>query len=128
MSRPMVCVDLDGVLAKYEGWRGINHIGPPLPGAVEFTHELGKVARVVVFSSRCCEDNKGGLRWQVLKNLVTDWLTRHGFHFDDVWAAQGKPAASAYIDDRAVTCRPQENGRAFDESLAQVQGLIGARL
>ena len=26
--KPRVCVDLDGVLAKYENWRGLEHIGP----------------------------------------------------------------------------------------------------
>ncbi len=31
--KPRVCVDLDGVLAKYESWRGPDQIGPPLPGA-----------------------------------------------------------------------------------------------
>jgi hypothetical protein len=31
-----VAVDLDATLATYEGWRGIQHIGDPRPGAANF--------------------------------------------------------------------------------------------
>jgi hypothetical protein len=56
-----VCVDLDGVLAAYSGWKGIEHIGDPLPGAVEFTHAVAEFARVLVYTSRC-RSNPGGAR------------------------------------------------------------------
>lgn len=28
-------VDLDGTLARYDGWKGIDHIGDPIPAMVE---------------------------------------------------------------------------------------------
>jgi len=28
-------VDLDGTLAEYHGWRGVDHIGPPIPLMVD---------------------------------------------------------------------------------------------
>lgn len=28
-------VDLDGTLAHYEGWKGVEHIGEPIPAMVE---------------------------------------------------------------------------------------------
>ena len=31
-----VCVDFDGVLAEYTGWKGPEHLGEPMPGAKEF--------------------------------------------------------------------------------------------
>jgi len=53
-----VCVDLDGVLAQYDGWKGVEHIGDPIPGAVQFTKKLQEVARVVIFTTRTNADPK----------------------------------------------------------------------
>jgi len=35
-----ICVDIDGTLAEYNGWQGINHIGTPFPSAKQFLTEL----------------------------------------------------------------------------------------
>ena len=51
-----VCVDLDGVLARYDGWHGKTHFGNPLPGALEFLRELRSFARVIILSSRSSGD------------------------------------------------------------------------
>lgn len=106
-----VCVDLDGVLARYEGWKGEDHFGEPLPGAVEFTRRLAEYARVVVFTTRCKADLGGrpaGATPEDLAATVRAWLDRHGFACDEVYTGQGKPIAAAYVDDRAVACVPQE--------------------
>ena len=42
--------DLDGTLAKYDGWKGINHIGEPVKPMVELMkrmHDEGKVVKIV---------------------------------------------------------------------------------
>ena len=54
--KPRVCVDLDGVIASYKGWKGLGEIGSPLPGALEFITKLSTVADVVIFTSRCSLD------------------------------------------------------------------------
>jgi hypothetical protein len=33
-NRRWIGVDLDGTLASYDGWRGPDHIGPPIPAMV----------------------------------------------------------------------------------------------
>jgi hypothetical protein len=106
-------VDLDGVLAAYDGWKGIEHIGSPLPGAADFTRRLREVARVVIYTTRCKEylENKGdfdGRPAHELAAIVRGWLDRHGFAYDEIYVGQGKPFAVAYVDDRAVPCRPQD--------------------
>ncbi len=104
-----VCVDLDGVLADYsKGWQGVDKIGDPIPGAVEFTKNLREFARVVIYTTRC----KGKMfdrneRPEFLAGIVKAWLDRNGFAYDEIDVGQGKPIAAAYIDDRAVVCRPQ---------------------
>jgi hypothetical protein len=134
-----VCVDLDGVLAAYSGWKGIEHIGDPLPGAVEFTHAVAEFARVLVYTSRC-RSNPGGARrlgyaagdddrsGHDLAGIVRAWLDRHGFRYDDVWAGPGKPTAAAYVDDRAVPCEPQvRGGGEFATALARASTLCGVK-
>jgi len=116
-----VCVDLDGVLAEYDGWKGVAHIGDPLPGAVEFTHKLSKIARVVIVTTRASQEVNGHAETvHQLAKRVEAWLQKHGFAFDEVYTGQGKPLAAAYIDDRAVPCRPQEEGRDEYETVFSI--------
>ena len=40
-------VDLDGTLAHYDGWKGIEHVGPPIPAMLArvkywLEHKTGK--------------------------------------------------------------------------------------
>lgn len=127
--RPRVCVDLDGVLAAYDGWQGLAHIGDPLPGAHEFVTELAEVADVVVYTTRCSgePDDRGDISPLTpgqARIHVIDWLERNEFPFADVYIGQGKPRASAYVDDRAVVCRPQSDPDAFVTSLSSIKQLI----
>lgn len=40
--KPRVCLDLDGVLARYSGWEGLDQIGPPIPSALDFAWSLAE--------------------------------------------------------------------------------------
>lgn len=84
-----VCVDLNGVLDEYSGWKGEGHTDPPRPGADRFLQELANEYRVVVFTTQPAEK-------------VWEWLRRHGL---DQWVDEvtdRKPPAIVYIDDRAA--------------------------
>ena len=37
-------------------------------------------------------------------------LDRHGFAYDEIYTARGKPSAIACLDDRGLSCRPQDQG------------------
>ena len=104
-----VCVDLDGVLAQYDGWKGETVIGDPIPGAVDFVRELLSFAKVVIHTTRANTD--------VGARFVEDWLHRRGLRGDhgyvELWRGCGEPIAAAYVDDRAVVCRPQSSNRDF---------------
>ena len=130
--KPRVCLDLDGVLARYEGWKGLDHIGPPLPGALEFAWSLAEFADIVVFTSRCSTDNGGEsapsrVSPGKMKVRVIDWLEKHKFPYTDVYVGQGKPRAAAFIDDRAVVCRPQEDPGAYGNAIASTRSLLNLR-
>lgn len=127
--KPRVCLDLDGVLAKYDGWKGSDHIGAPLPGALEFAWSLAQIADIVIFSARCSQDNGDGYAgWKASPGpsriRVIEWLEKYKFPFSDVYVGQGKPLASAFIDDRAVQCSPQRDPRAFTKALESTRSLL----
>lgn len=106
--RKTVAVDLDGVLADFSrGFVDIHTIGDPIPGAVEFTRRLSRFADVLIWTTRCNPEIGRGMGTNLLRNMVRDWLDRHGFVYADIWTGPVKPIASAFIDDRAVSCRPQ---------------------
>ncbi|MGI8812466.1 MAG: hypothetical protein ACR2IH_08055, partial [Pyrinomonadaceae bacterium] len=128
--RPRVCLDLDGVLAKYDAWRGADHIGPPVPGALEFARSLAKMADIVIYTTRCSNDNAGetsnsNLSPAQLRVHVVEWLEKHKFPYTDVYTGQGKPKAAAFIDDRGVYCSPQDDPRAFAKALLAARQLLG---
>ncbi len=127
--RSRVCLDLDGVLARYEGWQGYDHIGDPLPGALEFAEELAEIADIVIFSSRCSQDSGGEYEPTVLSTgqlriKIIEWLERHKFPYADVYVGQGKPRVAAFIDDRAVRCSPQTDKTAFTDALDEVRVIL----
>ena len=131
-NRPRVCVDLDGVLATYSEWKGFDHIGPPVPGAVDFARQLNEVADIIVFSARCSQDpGPGGdvplLTVGQLRIKIIEWLEKHKIPYVDVYTGQGKPRVAAFIDDRAVPCSPQADTHAFDNALNGVRKILGRK-
>ncbi len=121
-----VCIDLDGVLSRYDKWQGIEHFGEPIPGAVDFTHQMAEEYRVIIFSART--HGEPGRDVAEAARLVGAWLDRHGFAYDEIYTGVGKPFASAYVDDRGVSCCPQEDGQAaFDLAAERVRKLAAPR-
>ena len=129
-----ICIDVDGVLAQYDGWKGIFHFGDPFPRAVEFTKKLSEKYRVVIFTCRCnyelnakeyYESDEYSNRAdslsedeviEELKQLVAEYLLKHCFYYHEIYTGQGKPSAIAYIDDRAIQYADAE-GCDFDAIL-----------
>ncbi|REJ38272.1 MAG: hypothetical protein DIU84_00800 [Bacillota bacterium] len=99
-----VCVDWNGVLDTYAGFRGEEHFDPPRPGAGRFLERLKAMGFCVVVLSTRRPDQ------------VWDWLRRHGLdaHVDDV--TDRKVPAVAYVDDRAIPFRGD-----YDEVLSALR-------
>lgn len=105
--RKTIAVDVDGVLSTYDGWRGLEHFGDPIPGSIEFIKQLAEFADILIFTTRCCTELGRGYGPEILKKMVKEWLDKHGYVYHDIWIGQGKPICSALIDDRAIPCIPQ---------------------
>lgn len=94
-SRPIICLDFDGVIHRYsEGWRGGEIYDPPVPGFSAWASEAARTFRLVVYSSRSAS-NAGRL------NMI-EWMQRHDIDPSDFEFMAEKPAAFLTIDDRCI--------------------------
>ena len=81
-----VCIDFDGCLADYHGWKNTDTLDPPYPGAKEFVERvLATGYRVVIHTTR-------------RSVRVEAWL--YQWKFPSVDVSNVKPKAMVYIDDR----------------------------
>lgn len=107
MSKPILCLDFDGVCHSYtSGWKGASVIPDPhVPGLFEFLEEACKVFDIQVFSSR--SGQLGG------KEAMSLWFIKErkrwrenggqGNEILTISFPDEKPPALVTIDDRAVT-------------------------
>ena len=106
MSKPLLALDVDGVLATYDGWHGPGTpIGLPAPGAhiaINRIRNLGWDA--LVFTGRPSEQAK-------------EWVRLHRLPIE-VWDQPGKPMATAFADDRAYRFEG-----SFERMLRDLDGL-----
>lgn len=56
-KRSWIGVDLDGTLAEYHGWQGIDHIGKPIPAMVDLVKKMLDAGDDVrIFTARICPE------------------------------------------------------------------------
>ena len=105
-------VDLDGTLAKYDSWRGPDHIGDPVPRMVERVKKWisdGKYVQIV--TARVHPNNPGACE---SREAIEDWLENvfgyvlpirsdKDFNMIEIW------------DDRCVQVVPNTGERADGE-------------
>jgi len=71
-------VDLDGTLAVYDGWRGPEHIGEPVPEMVlRVKAWLAAGEEVRVFTARCHANGRAGLEQSRVIILIEEWCRQH---------------------------------------------------
>ena len=86
-AKENVCVDFDGVLNEYEGWKGEDELYHPKHGVREFLDRLSSKYNIIIFTVRPVEK-------------VTEWMNYHKLRYDKI--TNQKVPAVAYIDDRAI--------------------------
>lgn len=69
-------VDLDGTLARYDGWQGAHSIGAPIPTMVERVRRwLAKGREVRVFTARVAVEDPA-LKLEIVAT-IQDWCEQH---------------------------------------------------
>ncbi len=109
-----VAIDLDGTIAHYDGFKGEDIIGDPLPGAREFINILITSGfEIIIHTTRGSEVTK---RWlevhEIPYHFINDNPRIRGGN-------QGKPIAVAYVDDRAVNVR----NKSWNDVLSEITEL-----
>jgi len=69
-------VDLDGTLAHYDGYKGPDIIGDPIPEMVyRVKHWISSGWEVRIFTARASTKTPPGLEWQteVAKKAIAEW-------------------------------------------------------
>jgi hypothetical protein len=109
-SKGWIGVDLDGTLAKYEGWRGPTHIGEPIPAMVARIQALLAAGyEVRVFTARMSHEGEA----RDVNLAVMEWTSRH--IGQALRATCIKDFAMVHLfDDRATGVEPN-TGRLLSE-------------
>lgn len=99
-------VDLDATLAYYDGWKGAEHIGDPVPKMLERVKKwLEEGIEVRIFTARVSGDGRAGIPTAEVRKAIEDWCEKHvgrklavtctkDFHMRELW------------DDRCVQVQP----------------------
>ena len=82
--------DLDGTLAKYDGWKGIDHIGEPVKPMVELMkrmHDEGKVVKIMTarVAPHKLEDGTVGESYITIPNGENGATRNYAHQFINDW-------------------------------------------
>lgn len=117
MSKGWIGVDLDGTLAHYDGWKGLDHIGPPIPAMHDRVKRwLEEGHDVRIFTARVSHDGsaKRMLEAQHAMIRVMDWCVQHFNKTLPVTCVKDFSMIELW-DDRAVQVRAN-TGEPIGES------------
>jgi hypothetical protein len=122
-GKARVCVDLDGVLCRRGVGSRTESFGLPYDGAADFLADLAVKAEIVIYTARLSTDD--AQEKETIRALIEQWMKQHRLPFDEIYIGSGKPLASAFVDDRGVSCRPEDDGVvAFDAAMKGLERLI----
>jgi len=89
-----IAVDLDGTLAEYTEWKGIEHFGKPIPKMIDRVKKWIAEGRTVVIFTARAEDSKA-------EKYIKEWLEQQGLGGLKITNIKTKDIV-AFYDDRAV--------------------------
>lgn len=115
-NKRVIAVDLDGTLAHYDGWKGIEHIGPVVPevaNAIERAQKEG--ADVWIFTARVSDPVDA----EEAGKYIEEWLKANNFQYEGITAIKHK-FFTEFWDDRAIQVIKNEGMFVLNELTDQV--------
>ncbi|MFD2677798.1 hypothetical protein [Camelimonas lactis] len=114
--RQWIGVDLDGTLAHFDEWRGVEHIGEPVGPMVERVRRwLAEDRLVKIFTARASVDEP--LRGEIIAHIHA-WLERQDLPRLEVTCVKDLWMRELW-DDRAVQVIPNTGVSVADELEAE---------
>ena len=94
-----IAFDFDGVLAKYNGWRGFNKLGKPIKQIIKLVQRLYKENYyIIIWTGR--QDTPTLRQW--LKTNEVPYHTLNNPKHNPPVASAMKPYFQCVVDDRAI--------------------------
>lgn len=108
--KEIIAVDLDGTLAHYDYWRGIEHIGEPVPLMMERVQEwIAEGKEVVIFTARITpfpdEPLPDSVSRKKAVRTIKRWLRAQGLPDLEITNVK-RQNFSVFYDDRAIQVQP----------------------
>lgn len=118
-------VDFDGVLAKFDKWRGPEHLGEPVPEMVSKVKKwVSEGSRVVIYTARMTPGVEFGQinNIEKTKSAIENWCYDHIGYVLPI--TNIKSYADVYYDDKCSRIIPN-TGLTLEETIARIasQGL-----
>jgi hypothetical protein len=105
-------VDLDGTLAHYDGWKGPQHIGPPVRRMARRVREwLAEGKRVKIMTARATPNRQTLAEYDEVIAAIEAWCLRHLGQVLEITNAKDFGMIELW-DDRAVQVIPNTGRRA----------------
>lgn len=112
-QKPWIGVDLDGTLARYDGWKHLFHVGEPVVPMVERVKQwLSEGKCVKIMTARITppyflpdRDKDQGITEDDVRRVIQDWTEKHIGERLEVTATKDLHMVELW-DDRAVQVEP----------------------
>lgn len=127
-NRGWIGVDLDGTLAQYDHWRGIEHIGAPIPLMVTRVKDwLAEGKTVKIFTARVHTDGSADRCREVAKVIgyINVWCIEHIGETLEITNVKDFQMIELW-DDRAVQVIPNTGVTIADELASERSAQRGA--
>lgn len=103
-QKDWVGFDFDGTLAQYDGWKGVDHLGEPIPSMVErLKNYLKQGMEVRIFTARISEGEERGDSQAAAR--IKEWCVKHIGQELPVTNVKDHGLVNLY-DDRAIAVEP----------------------
>jgi len=109
-NQPWIGVDLDGTLAYYDRWQGVEHIGAPVPAMLKRVKRWLKDGKIVKIFTARVSDVDG----ETARKYITAWCKEHVGEVLEVTNVKDFAMLELW-DDRAVQVE-MNTGRALGRS------------
>lgn len=104
-GKPWIGFDLDGTLAEYNGWKGIDHIGKPIQRMCELVKKFHSDGRAVKILTARVAPRKGDGTPAEARQHIEKWCEEHLGFVPPI--THEKDSLMEYLyDDRVVQVMP----------------------
>jgi len=120
-------VDLDGTLAHYDGWRGVDHIGEPVPEMLTRVKQwIAEGKCVKIFTARLHAHNVIDFTDSKPVDVITpiqEWCRKHVGVVLDATNVKDFEMVELW-DDRCIQVEPNTGKRAYDAGWSDAMAYV----